>query len=360
MRRSAASFDALVVPNSLTVPQLGNSYKTLACMPARMQAPSPYPGLVTDHEYYSQLETYMGMAERAAYVPERWKTKPVERAKDSALDMELLSYMPQQRFIRPARMHQMGNPYRQRPDVRPLLAAVVYRPEQQGEEPVPVYSEQQIAAAMRPRPFSVQPLLVPGSPAVPSTPRQALVGLPRPAEATAATRQDLAAPGTSGALSADASADGRAGQPGQRPAGTATADTTAAAEAAAGSQAAAQQGQSSDEAIVKPSSAAEASQTVVPAANVEGTKAASSTEHTAGTGSAGSAHAPSPSTALGGPSSPKAEARQENEDSEAHSSVPEPRKATPSQASALEESPGTGGSRLPHQTPQPGGGTPEP
>lgn len=348
VRRSAASFDALVVPNSLTVPQLGKSYKTLACMPARilhMQAPSPYPGLVADHEYYSQLETYMGMAERAAYVPERWKTKPVERAKDSALDMELLSYMPQQRFIRPARMHQMGNPYRQRPDVRPLLAAVVYRPEQQGEEPVPVYSEEQIAAAMRPRPFSVQPLLVPGSPAEPSTPRQALVGVPRPAEAIAAARQDIPVPG---APSADAS-------------GTATAGSTAAAEAAAGSQLAAQQVQSSDEAIVKQPTAAEASQTGALAANGDGIKAVTGTDHTAGTGSAGSAHAPSPSTALamGGPSSPKAEARQENEDSEAHSSVPEPRKATPSQASALEDGPGTGGSRLPHQTPQPGGGTPE-
>lgn len=342
MRRSAASFDALVVPNSLTVPQLGNSYKTLACMPARillMQAPSPYPGLVADHEYYSQLETYMGMAERAAYVPERWKTKPVERAKDSALDMELLSYMPQQRFIRPARMHQMGNPYRQRPDVRPLLAAVVYRPEQQGEEPVPVYSEEQIAAAMRPRPFSVQPLLLPGSPAVPSTPRQVSMGVHRPAEAIAATRQELAAPG---APSADAS-------------GTATAASTAAAEAAVGSQAAAQQVQSSDEAIVKQPTAAEASQTGALAANGDGIKAVTGTDHTAGTGPDVPAPAPSTTAALGGPSSPKAEARQENEDSEAHSSVPEPRKATPSQASALEDGPGTGSSRLPHQTPQPGG-----
>jgi hypothetical protein len=53
------------------------------------------------------------------------------------------------------RLHQLGNPYRLAPDVRPLLAAMVYLPEDKSHKPVPVYNEADLEAILMTKPSSL-------------------------------------------------------------------------------------------------------------------------------------------------------------------------------------------------------------
>ncbi|GAX85590.1 hypothetical protein CEUSTIGMA_g13005.t1 [Chlamydomonas eustigma] len=123
----------------------------------RVEKEDPYPGLIPESQYFLQLESYVKALPQPAWrnlaqLPVKHQInlkKSLHHGPGNSLPIHehYALHTKQQKAAAPTnngmklRLHQLGSPYRQAPDVRPLLAAVVYLPQDKSHVPVPVYSK---------------------------------------------------------------------------------------------------------------------------------------------------------------------------------------------------------------------------
>lgn len=104
----------------------------------------PYAGLVTEKEYWKQLEAHVKSAGPAPWLNQ---SRPMQGIPFSSVPHGSAGPGVPRSGPRPsARLHQRAV-YRDAPDIRPLLAALVTLPEDRTKPPVPLYSEAEIQAA---------------------------------------------------------------------------------------------------------------------------------------------------------------------------------------------------------------------